>query len=76
MALCCSYLKPILINLKHQIFTFIVTATVELYVVERANRAILIDASPPQAGNINDGPLLTEDMMFTNNARKVYIYTN
>jgi len=44
---------------------------VELHVVERANRAILIDASPPVQGIINDGTLATEDMRYTKDARKV-----
>jgi len=51
--------------------SFLLCSTVELHVVERANRAILIDASPPVQGIINDGTLATEDMRYTKDAHKV-----
>ncbi|WAR05119.1 hypothetical protein MAR_020488, partial [Mya arenaria] len=41
------------------------TNNVDLHVVERANRAILVDASPPIAGVINDGEIYAEDLQFT-----------
>ncbi|XP_052806219.1 uncharacterized protein LOC128235437 [Mya arenaria] len=41
------------------------TNNVDLHVVERANRAILLDASPPIAGVVNDGEIYAEDLQFT-----------
>ncbi|XP_052806221.1 uncharacterized protein LOC128235438 [Mya arenaria] len=47
------------------------TNNVDLHVVERANRAILLDASPPIAGVVNDGEIYSEDLQFTKYSDKI-----
>ncbi|XP_052806226.1 uncharacterized protein LOC128235445 [Mya arenaria] len=47
------------------------TNNVDLHVVERANRAILLDSSPPIAGVVNDGEIYAEDLQFTKYSDKV-----
>ncbi|XP_053400990.1 uncharacterized protein LOC123541000 [Mercenaria mercenaria] len=48
-----------------------VTNNVELHSVGRADQAIIVDASPPLAGTVYDGPLFKDDLQFTKYSKQI-----
>ncbi|XP_060596420.1 uncharacterized protein LOC132750448 [Ruditapes philippinarum] len=48
-----------------------ITNNVELHTIERANQAIIIDATPPVLGTVYDGPLFKEDLQYTKYSQQI-----
>ena len=48
--------------------------SVKLFTIGRADRAIIVDATPPEKGSVFDGPLYGEDLAFTKDDYLVMFY--
>ena len=68
----CIKNKPVISNIRHIV---LLKLAVDLRTIDHADEPILVDDSPPIAGDLFDGPYAGRDLVFTKDKNEVFLLT-